>query len=193
MVKFMVENTRKVFEEKTSSKELENIDDRIIALETSQVKEDHSEFDHKKELESRYLSKDVDNVILKELSISERSIKINLSIYSLATIFGFGFVAFALIYSALFGVGLFSAFFVVLGIASFGSILLIAPQSKILRNELKIGQYYILYSGYVNQIAVVRNNDEQSEKSVDQAERTSKLLEQVTFNTVDKIATLSKN
>jgi len=179
--------------EKTFSKELENIDDRsIIALETSQVKDDHSEFDHKKELKSRYVSKDVESAIFDELSISDRACRINLSIYALVAGFGFGLVAFGLIYSALFGLGLFSAFFMCLGFASFSSILLIAPQSKISRNELKIGQLYILYSGYLNQLAVVRNNDEQSEKSVDQVERTSRLLEQVTFNTVDKIAALSK-
>ncbi len=62
MVNFLGNSTNKMSVEKTSSKELENIDDRsIIALETSQVKEeDHSEFDHKKELKSRYVSKDVD-------------------------------------------------------------------------------------------------------------------------------------
>jgi hypothetical protein len=193
-VNLLSESTSELYEEKTSSKELEDTDDRnIVALETSQVKEDHSELDNKKELKNRYLSKDVDNAVFKALSISERSSKLYLSTYALLTGFGFGFVAFALIYSALFGLGLSTAFFMCLGIASFGSILLIAPQSKILRNELKIGQYYILYSGYVNQLAIIRNNDEQSEKSANQTERTSRLLEQVTFNTIDKITTLSKN
>ena len=94
----------------------------------------------------------------------------------------------AIILSALNGVGLFSSIIAVLGVASLVSILVISPQSKIIKNAAKSLQYQVLYSGYVNQLELLKKPDAfEIETSVGDVERMSIRLEQLTFNTADRI------
>jgi hypothetical protein len=195
MVNFLAEPNDKKTKVASSSLEMEDIDEReIVALETTQVNDAHGDFDQEKESKRKFQDKDFDNTI-EALTISERACRINVSIYALMIGFGATLIAYSLIYSAFYGIGLYSTIFGFLGIASFVSILLIAPQSKISKNAANIVQMNVLYSAYVNQLAVLGNRDvyKHGEKSIDEVERTSRLLEQVTFNTVDKIENLVEN
>ena len=100
----------------------------------------------------------------------------------------------AIILSALNGVGLFSSIIAVLGVGSLVSILVISPQSKITKNAAKSIQYQILYSGYLNQLELLKKPDIcKIEPSVGDVERMSIRLEQLTFNTAEKIEKMSES
>jgi len=193
MVNPLLESNYKKPETESTNTELQDIDEReIVALETTKVKEEHSDFSREKEMKEVYPDRNSDRTILDAISISEKACRINLSIYALMTCFGAAFFAYALLYSAINGFSLYSTIFASLGIASLISVLVIAPQSKISKSAGKIIQFQILHSAYLNQVAVLRNRDayDNVEKSTEDAGRTSKLLEQVTFNTIDKIENL---
>jgi len=99
----------------------------------------------------------------------------------------------AIILSSLNGVGLFSSILAMLGVASLVSILLISPQTKITKNAAKSLQYQILYSGYVKQLELLKKPDIcKIEPSVGDIERMSIRLEQLTFNTADRIEKMSE-
>jgi hypothetical protein len=167
----------------------------IFALETTQLKEEQKNFDQEKRFKERqatYIEKTFDNTFLKAISIGEAACKINISIYILMMGFGASLILDAIIVSTFSGVGLFSSVLALLGVASLASILIISPQSKITKNAAKNLQYQILYNGYVNQLEVLKNPDIcEIEKSVGDIERISIRLEQLTFNTVDKIENLN--
>ncbi|MGD0643654.1 MAG: hypothetical protein ABSA75_01970 [Candidatus Bathyarchaeia archaeon] len=191
----MAEPNNKKTEVASHSLELEDIDERqIVAIETTQVNDVHGDFDQEKKSKRKLQHKDFDSA-LEALTISERACRINVSIYAAMMVFAVALATYSLSYSAFFGIGLYPTIFGVLSIASFVSILLIAPQSKISKNAAKIVQMNTLYSAYVNQLAVLGHRDvyKRGEKSIDEVERTSKLLEQVTFNTVDKLENLIEN
>jgi hypothetical protein len=178
---------------KLSSIEMEDIDEReIMALETTQVKMAQNDSEQAKEVKEKDVWDVFDSNILKALSISGRACRINFSIYILMIGFGVTLLVYSIIYSAFNGIEVYSTIFGSLGLASFVSILLIAPQSKISKNAANLAQLQILYRAYVNQLAVLwtRGFYKHVEKSMDEIERTSRLLEQVTFNTVDKIESL---
>ena len=166
----------------------------FFALETTQVKEEKN-FDQEKRVKERkttYLEKTFDNTFLKAISIGEAACKINISIYILMMGFGASLILDAIILSTFSGVGLFSSILALLGVASLASILIISPQSKITKSAAKNLQYQILYNGYVNQLEVLKSPDLcEVEKSVGDIERISIRLEQLTFNTVDKIENLN--
>jgi len=170
-------------------------DKNIFALETTKVKEDQKNFDREQKFRERnatYLEKTFDNTFLKAISIGEAACKINISIYILMMGFGASLILDAIILSTFSGVGLFSSILALLGVASLVSILIISPQSKITKNAAKNLQYQILYNGYVNQLEVLKKPDIcEIEKSVGDLERISIRLEQLTFNTVDKIENLN--
>jgi hypothetical protein len=109
MVNFMSESSYKKSERKSTNLETEDTDEReIVALETSQVKDAHSDLDQEKESKGKNLSRaldhDFDNKILGALSMSERACIINLSIYALITGFGATLLAYSLIYSVFNGI-----------------------------------------------------------------------------------------
>ncbi len=170
-------------------------DKNIFALETTKVKEDQKNFDREQKFRERnatYIEKTFDNTFLKAISIGEAACKINISIYILMMGFGASLILDAIILSTFSGVGLFSSILALLGVASLVSILIISPQSKITKNAAKNLQYQILYNGYVNQLEVLKKPDIcEIEKSVGDLERISIRLEQLTFNTVDKIENLN--
>jgi len=170
-------------------------DKNIFALETTKVKEDQKNFDREQKFRERnatYIEKTFDNTFLKAISIGEAACKINISIYILMMGFGASLILDAIILSTFSGVGLFSSILALLGVASLVSILLISPQSKITKNAAKNLQYQILYNGYVNQLEVLKKPEIcEIEKSVGDLERISIRLEQLTFNTVDKIENLN--
>ena len=181
---------------KDNSAKLQMEEDRnIIALETTQIREDQKDFGQEKRFKERKpanVEKSFDKTFLKAISMTEIACKINISIYVLMMGFGASLVLDAIIVSSFNGVGLFSSILALLGIASLASILLISPQSKITKNAAKSIQYQILYSGYVNQLEVLKKPDVfEAEKTVDGVERISLRLEQLTFSTVDKIEKLS--
>ena len=160
----------------------------IIALETTQLKEDQKHSNQFKEKKSTYAEKDFNNNFLRAILISEAACKINISIYILMIGLGASLILDSIILSALNGVGLFSSIIAVLGVASLVSILAISPQSKITKNAAKSIQYQILYSGYVNQLELLKKPDAcDVETSVCDVERMSIRLEQLTFNTADRI------
>jgi len=167
----------------------------IFALETTQLKEEQKNFDREKRFKERqatYIEKIFDNTFLKAISIGEAACKINISIYILMMGFGASLILDAIIVSTFSGVGLFSSVLALLGVASLASILIISPQSKITKSAAKNLQYQILYNGYVNQLEVLKKPDIcEIEKSVGDIERISIRLEQLTFNTVDKIENLN--
>lgn len=164
----------------------------IIALETTQVKENQKDFNQFKEKKSTYTEKTFNDTFLRAISISEAACKINISIYILMMGLGASLILDAIILSALNGVGLFSSILAVLGVASLISILLISPQSKITKNAAKSLQYQILYSGFVNQLEMLKKSDTyEIETSVGDVERMSMRLEQLTFNTADRIEKMS--
>jgi hypothetical protein len=178
---------------KLSSIEMEDIDEReIMALETTQVKMAQNDSEQAKELKGKDVWEAFDSTILRALSISGRACRINFAIYVLMIGFGVTLLVYSILYSAFNGIGVYSTVFGSLGLASLVSILLIAPQSKISKNAANLAQLQILYRAYVNQLAVLwtRGFYKHVEKSMDEIERTSRLLEQVTFNTVDKIENL---
>ena len=165
----------------------------IIALETTQVKEDQKHSNQFKEKKSTYTEKTFNDNFLRAISISEAACKINISIYILMMGLGASLILDAIILSALNGVGLFSSIIAVLGVASLVSILVISPQSKITKNAAKSLQYQVLYSGYVNQLELLKKPDAcEIETSVGDVERMSIRLEQLTFNTADRIEKMSE-
>ena len=165
----------------------------IIALETTQVKEDQKHSNQFKEKKSTYTEKTFNDNFLRAISISEAACKINISIYILMMGLGASLILDAIILSALNGVGLFSSIIAVLGVASLVSILVISPQSKITKNAAKSLQYQVLYSGYVNQLELLKKPDIcKIETSVGDVERMSIRLEQLTFNTADRIEKMSE-
>lgn len=164
----------------------------IIALETTQVKENQKDFNQFKEKKSAYTEKTFNDTFLRAISISEAACKINISIYILMMGLGASLILDAIILSALNGVGLFSSILAVVGVASLVSILLISPQSKITKNAAKSLQYQILYSGFVNQLKMLKKSDTyEIETSVGDVERMSLRLEQLTFNTAERIEKMS--
>jgi hypothetical protein len=169
-------------------------DQHIFALETSKVKKDQK-FDQEPKLregKSLDLEKSFSNTFRRAISISEAACKINISIYILMMGFGAVLILDSIVLSASGGVGLFSVILALLGVASLGSILLISPQSKITRNAAKSLQYQILYNGYANQLEVLKEpNTCEVERSIDDVERISLRLEQITLNTVDKIENIN--
>ncbi len=165
----------------------------IIALETTQVKEDQKDSNEFKEKKSNHTEKTFNRNFLRAISISEAACKINISIYILMMGLGASLILDAIILSALNGVGFFSSILAVLGVASLVSILLISPQSKITKNAAKSLQYQILYSGYVNQLELLKKPDMcKIEPPVCDIERMSIRLEQLTFNTADRIEKMSE-
>lgn len=185
---------------KLSSAELEDIKEReIIALETTQVKMLQHDSEQGKEVKGKDVWELFDSVFHKTLSVIARGCRINLAVYFLLIGFGIALLVYSLIYSAIHGLDVYSVIFGSLGMASFVSVLLIAPQSKISKNAADLAQLQILYRAYVNQLAVLWTRGFYKhdtitlwqEKSMDEVERTSRLLEQVTFNTVDKIQSLA--
>jgi hypothetical protein len=195
MVNLLVELNDKKTKVASPSLEIEDIDEReIVALETTQVNDAYGDFDQEKKSKRKFQHKDFDSA-LEALTISERACRINVSIYAAMMVFAVALAAYSLSYSAFYGISLYPTVFGVLAIASFVSILFIAPQSKISKNAAKIVQMNALYSAYVNQLAVLGHRDvyKHGEKSVDEIERTSRLLEQITFNTVDKLENLVEN
>jgi len=166
-------------------------DRNIIAVETSQVKEDQKQF-YQEKRKPAGVEKTFDKTYLRAISINEAANKINVSTYILMMGFGASLILDSIIISALNGVGLFSSILALLGVASLVSILKISPQSKIVKNAAKNLQYQILYNGFVNQLDVLKKPDIcVTEKSADDVERVSLRLEQITFNTVDKIENLN--
>jgi len=166
-------------------------DKNIIVVETSQVKEDQKQF-YQEKRKPADVEKTFDKTYLRAISINEAANKINVSTYILMMGFGASLILDSIIISALNGVGLFSSILALLGVASLVSILKISPQSKIVKNAAKNLQYQILYNGFVNQLDVLKKPDIcVTEKSADDVERVSLRLEQITFNTVDKIENLN--
>ena len=167
-------------------------DKNIIAFETSQAKENQ----HFDQVERKIadVERVFDKTFLRAISINEVAIKINISIYVLMIGFGASLIVDSIVLSVFNGVGLFTAILASLGVASLVSILKISPQSKIVKNAAKNLQYQILYSGYVNQLEVIRSSDMHGiERSVSDVEKISMRLEQLTANTVDKIENLNSD
>ena len=169
-------------------------DQHIFALETSKVKKDKKvdQEPRLREGKSLDLEKSFNNTFRRAISISEAACKINISIYILMMGFGAVLILDSIVLSASGGVGLFSVILALLGVASLGSILLISPQSKITKNAAKSLQYQILYNGYANQLDVLKEpNIYEVERSIEDVERISLRLEQITLNTVDKIENIN--
>jgi len=165
----------------------------IIALETTKIKENKKDSNQFKEHQSAYAEKTFNTNFLRAISISEAACKINISIYILLMGLGASLILDAIILSSLNGVGLFSSILAMLGVASLVSILLISPQTKITKNAAKSLQYQILYSGYVKQLELLKKPDIcKIEPSVGDIERMSIRLEQLTFNTADRIEKMSE-
>lgn len=178
---------------KLSNIEMEDITEReIIALETTQVKMAQDDSEQAEEAKGKDVWDAFDSTVLKVLSIYGRACRINFSIYILMIGFGVALLVYSMIYSAFNGIAVYSTIFGSLGMASLVSILLIAPQSKMSKNAANLAQLQILYRAYVNQLAVIwtRGFYKHVEKSMDEIDRTTRLLERVTFNTVDKIESL---
>ncbi len=179
---------------KHSAVELENLEEReILALETAKVETPQDNHEQNRETKSREVLDVFDGIILKALSVSGRACRISFSIYVLMMGFGIALLVYSLIHGAIEGLDVYSAFFASLGMVSLVSILLIAPKSKISKSAANLVQSQILYRSYVNQLAVIwtRGLHKPQERSMDEIERTSRLLEQVTFSTVDKIESLT--
>ena len=169
-------------------------DRNIIALETTQIKEDQKDFNQEKNLKEKPAKAEIsfDKTFLKAISMSEIACKINISIYFLMMAFGVILVLDSIILSAFTGISLFSSLLALFGVASLASILIISPQSKITKNAAKNIQYQILYNSYVNQLEILKKPDTfEVEKNVGGVEQISMRLEQLTFSTVDKIEKLS--
>jgi len=178
---------------KSSNPELEDVKEReIIALETTQLKMPQIDSKEVHEVKGKDVWELFDKILLKTLSVIGRTCTINLTVYILMIGFGITTLVYSLIYSVFNGMNAYSTIFGILGMASFVSILLIAPQSKIRKNAANLAQFQILYRSYINQLAVLwtRGSYRHVERSMDEVERTGRLLEQVTFNTVDKIENL---
>lgn len=178
---------------KSSNAELEDIKEReLIALEDTQLKMPQIDSQEVKEVKGKDVWNLFDDILLKTLSVIGRTCTIHFAVYILMIGFGITALGYSVIYSAFNGMNAYSTIFGSLGMASFVSILLIAPQSKIRKNAANLAQLQILYRAYVNQLAILwtRGFYKHVERSMDEIERTSKLLEQVTFSTVDKIENL---
>ena len=162
----------------------------VIALESSKIKEGQKTYEQENLMERKMPSveKTFDKTFLRAISINETASKINISIHILMMGFGASLILDAIIITAFSGIGILSLILAGFGVVSLGAVLAISPQGKIAKNAARSLQYQILYSGYVNQLEVLRNSDV---CDVDGAEKVSLRLEQLTSNTVDKIESLN--
>ena len=133
----------------------------------------------------------LDNLILKSCKAASRGCNINFSINIIMVCAGIALLAYAMIYSWVHSLDIYSTGFGALGVATFVSIFFLSPQSKIAESFGDLAQIQMLYRTYIYQMALIRNRILASQKkgdlSLSELERLNKLLEKTTNNIVQTI------
>ncbi len=189
MVRSLVEVNHENSADMAVKMQVDNVTENQIAiLESSQVKDNLDDVKVRRNevmSNSNKIEKTFDDTVHKAMSTMNFACNVNISVCILLLGFGVLLVLDSIILSIFNGVAWFSVVLAILGVGSLASLLLISPQAKMAKTMAKNIQYKILYSGYVRQLELTKNS--RIEESVDDVQKISMLLEQITFDTVDKI------
>lgn len=135
-----------------------------------------------------------DNLIWRSCKTAERATRISFSINIVMVGAGIALLAYAMAYSWVHSLDIYSTGFGALGVATFVSLFFLAPQSKIAESSADLAQLQMLYRTYIYQTDLLQKriwNTRISDKmDLKELERTSKLLEETTNNIVHTIEEL---
>jgi len=139
------------------------------------------------------LWKDMDDLIFKSLERAENACRINFAINIVLVAIGVTLLVYAMAYSAIKGLDIYSTAFGSLGVITFVTVFFLTPQSKIEESAGDLAQLQILYRSYLNQLSIVNiplNSPTSQSLRQKQLQEISTLLESITNNTVDEIEKL---